>query len=223
MAYDASKGMTALFYGIEGAASLASAYEQSTALQAQGEFQTTMARINQQFADIQAKNVITQGGVQANQIRKRGENIAGAQRATAAAQGIDVNDAQGSASAEVDDTKLMEATDMATAHSNAWKAAWGIQTQSAIGVSTAQFNKSGEDFAANSTLLTGGLKALGAAAKVGGIYAKNGTVSKTTDAYPYPTGLSPGGLLDRSIYGQPQDSSNYYGGSGWWQTPSEGK
>lgn len=218
-----SNSLQALSYGIQGTAALGTAWEQASALEAQGDFQLAMSRINQSFANMQADEVINQGNAAAHQIQKRGKKIVGSQRAAAAAQGLDVNDSQGSAGELIDDSELATANDVATARSNAWMSAWGIKTQANLNVDTAKFNKTGNEFAANQTLLTGGLKALGAGAQVGGIYAKSKTPSgqQTNPKSPtYPTGFTAGQLLDRSIYGSPKPNTKLYGG-GWWQTPDE--
>lgn len=225
MAYDASDSLQAVSAGIGGIAAFGTAWEQASALRAQGSFQTTMAGINAQFAAIQAKQVIDQGNVEANRIRQKGESVVSSQRASAAAQGIAVNDAQGSIAEKTNNTELMEADDIATAKSNAWMTSWGIKTQSTLNMDQAQFNRSGEEFAADQTLLTGGLKMLDSAAKIGGIYAKGSTAkTTTTPSSSYPSGLSPGQLFDRSIYGDPNppqsNSTNFQTGA-WWQKPSK--
>jgi hypothetical protein len=205
MAYDASDSLSALSTGIGGIAAFGTAWEQASALRSQGEFQLAMARINQKFSDMEADQVIRQGNYQAHEVRKRGEKIAGSQRAAAAAQGIDVNDAQGSAAALVDDTKLAEANDVARAHTNAWMQAWGIKTQARLNVDSAEANKAGANFAANQTLLTGGLKLAASALKTGSIYARG---SKTPD-----TGGTLLGTNEKAF--KPEKYT------GWWMTPSK--
>ena len=207
--YDSSNTYSAFSSTIQGAAALGGAYEQYTALQAQGEYQATMARINQQFANMQAEDVMRQGSALADEVHAKGQKTMGAQRAAAAAQGLDVNDADGSVGAQLNDTRRAVIVDMSTAHNNAWKQAWGIKTQAAIGVSQADFNKSGEDFAANSTLLTGGLKAMGSFAKAGGIYARK--VSPDT--------AGTNDLKMPELGGKFGSGKSVY--KDWWQTQTE--
>lgn len=180
-AFDDSTTLTGVGYGIQGAAQIGGAFEQYTALKAQGEFQKTMAQINQQYAGVQAKSVINQGNELADQVQAKGRAVVGSQRAAAAAQGIDVNDSNSSVANKIDDTKLAVAHDVVTAKNNAWQQAWGITTNAANNVSSAKFAQSGANFAANSTLLTGGLRATGDFALASGKFRAGGTAQKNVD------------------------------------------
>lgn len=175
MPYDSGNYLTATGYGVQGLASIGNGYAQYTALKAQGDFQVAMAQINQQFAGIEAKDAVDRGEFEANQIRRRATHVVGDQRAAAAAQGIDVNDSQGSVSDVIADTQLASEQDMTRARSNAWKLAWGIKTQATLNVDTARFNQTGKNFEANQSLLTGGINAMGDALKVAGVFAKTKT------------------------------------------------
>lgn len=161
MAYDSSNGLSAVSAGLSGAAEIGGAYEQSTALEAQGEFQATMARINREFARRQADQVLTAGNEEAAVFIDKGKRVASSQRASAAAQGLDVNDSGGTVADQVNDTYEASMRDAITVKNNAWKQAWGITTNANIGVANADFNQMGNRFAADQTLATGGIRAAG--------------------------------------------------------------
>lgn len=220
MAYDASSPLAAVSAGIQGIAALGSAYEQSTALAMQGEFQANMARINQQFAAIQSKQVLQNGSIQADAARKRGNQEVGAQRASAAAQGLDVNDSNSSFSGIENDTLDSTAHAISTIRSNAWKEAWGITTNASNNVAAADFNEEGEKFAGAQTLLVGGLKATGAFVDSAGMFLKSSSAPSTKstqqDVSTYNLNASQGlksGSTDYQAATAPKGA--------WWMPSSE--
>lgn len=209
----------AINFGLQGVTALGSAWEQSQALQAQGSFQLNMARINQQFADMQADQVMRQGSAEASKIQRSANATVGAQRASAAAQGIDVNDAEGSAANKVSDTMLASAQDIAQTRNNAWMQAWGIRTQAGLNTISAEFNQKGANFAANQTLLTGALKTASSGFQIAGLYGGSGGGKKEQ---------TPGQLLDKSLANDftstatsinQANSTNFVSGA-WWQKDS---
>ncbi len=163
-------------YGLQAAASLGSAYAQSEALKAQGSFQKTMAEINARMARRQAEDSIKRGEEAANQIRKTGKQVAGAQRASAAAQGLDVN--EGSAADLLTDTEMAVTADIINVKNNAWREAWGLQVQATSTLFDAKVNQAAAKQAATQTLLTGGLNALESGTR--GLAAFKGAKAKTT-------------------------------------------
>lgn len=167
---DFSNGFIGLSYGIQSLGQLGTAYEQSQALQAQGNFQRTMAEINQQFANRQADQVVAQGNRQADQIHRSGLQVQGAQRAAAAAQNIRTDD--GSAGDAVDTTRYMSADDQITARANAWREAFGLRTQAQMNVTQAKFQQRANNNAAQATLLGGALSSFGSGMKAVGFGLK---------------------------------------------------
>lgn len=155
---DYSNAFIGLSYGIEAGAQLGSAYMQSEALKAQGQFQQQMAEINQRFANIKADQVVRQGDDQANQLHRRGLQVQGSQRSAAASQGIRVDD--GSAADAVDQTRYLSANDQITTRNNAWREAFGIRTQAGFNVTQAKFQTMANNNAANGTLLGGAMQGL---------------------------------------------------------------
>lgn len=153
---DYSNGYISAAYGLEATAQLGTAYMQSEALRAQGQFQQTIAEINQQFANRRADQVEIQGNMQANRIHRQGLQVQGAQRASAAAQGIRVDD--GSAADAVDQSRYMSADDQITARNNAWREAFGIRTQAKFAMNQAQMQNRANQNTANATLLGGAMQ-----------------------------------------------------------------
>ncbi len=162
-------------YGLMGLGSVATGYAQGQALNAQSSFQKTMAAINARMAKRQADGVIKVGDEQANQIKKKGQQIAGAQRASAAAQGLDVTD--GSVADQLADTDEAVKSDMLNVRNNAWRQAWGIEAQSSLDLQSANTKADALRSEAGQTLLTGGLQALGYGAKSAGAFKASPSAS----------------------------------------------
>ena len=156
---DISNGLQAGAFGLQAAASLGSAFAQSEALRAQGQFQRAMVEINNRFAEERAKDTLQAGNQMAAKIKRKASLTIGAQRAVAAAQGIDV--ASGSITDQIYDTKTQSEDEILTIKNNAWREAFGIRTQAAVNLNEAKFRERASNSAANQTLMTGGLNALG--------------------------------------------------------------
>ncbi len=170
MAIDSYSAMQSGAYGIQAVGSLAGAFAESEALKAQSSFQRTMALINKRFADERATDVIRAGESQANAINVKGKQVAGAQRAAAAAQGLDVSD--GSVAEQIDDTTTAVQNEMIKTRANAWRSAWGIKTEANFNVLESGQKSSAARFAAEQTLLTGGLKSIGSGVQSASYWGK---------------------------------------------------
>lgn len=146
-------------YGINAASSLASAYSQAEALKAQGDYQREMGRINFRFANLRGEDAKKRGEVAAKITRKVGKQQVGSARAKAAAQGIDADD--GSSADVTADIEELAKRDAMTIRNNAWREAWGFKTQAMFDLNQTRMSANAANNAANATLLTGGLQALG--------------------------------------------------------------
>lgn len=176
---DYSNALIGTSFGIQASAEIGTAYAQSQALQAQGQFAQTMANINAKFADVQADQALRQGDRQATLLRQRGVQVQGAQRASAAAQGIRVDD--GSAADLVDQTRTLSADDQITARNNAWREAFGIKTQAQFNVSQANMQARANNNAATGTLIGGLLQGGATAMKATGYGLKAFRDNKTPE------------------------------------------
>lgn len=140
-------------------ASYSGAADQSQAIRTQGAIQSQQLSTNAQLARMQADDAKNRGEIEAQKRARQGAKDQGSQRANLAAQGIDVN--TGSAADIQTDTGRAAATDVATIRSNAWRSAWGFNVEADNMQSQAQFEKIAAESRAGSTIMTGGLNAIG--------------------------------------------------------------
>jgi hypothetical protein len=159
----ASGSLMAMSSFTQGAASFGSAYSQAGAMKAQGDYQAKMAELNSEFAELQAADALKRGDRNASSVIKEGDKVAGAQRASLAGQGVDVN--FGSARTVQDDTRHSAALDALTVKNNAWREAWGYKMQALESSSRGEFAGFAAQNQANNTLLTGGMQAFGSGLK----------------------------------------------------------
>lgn len=145
-------------------------YSQYKAQKAEGDasekmyqFQSQIDESNARLSEMQAKDSIKRGEREEEDHRKRVRGLIGSQRASFAAQGIELSD--GSALDIVEDTASLGAEDALTIRNNAWREAWGYRTQAANLQSSAAFSrvaganaKASSKAAAKNTLITGGLQ-----------------------------------------------------------------
>lgn len=100
-----------------------SVYAQNEASKAQQK----IANRNADLLEQQADSVLAAGEEEAKNARRRTKLLIGEQRASAAAQGLDVN--TGVAADLQDQAAAWGANDEQTIRRNAWRDAWGIRTQ----------------------------------------------------------------------------------------------
>jgi hypothetical protein len=149
-------GVNALFQGIAG---LFGASSEAEALRKRGEYEKAIYDQNARFSELQADDAIRRGSSEALRLRGEGRKIRGAQRASYAGQGVDVN--AGAAVDVGEGTELAIDLDADTIKTNAWREAWGYRVQASESRQRGNLAKAGADRAAGNTLLTGGLKAIG--------------------------------------------------------------
>lgn len=154
-----------------GVTSFLTAYDQSEAQKLQGEFQAYQFTQNKKLAEIAAADAIERGDYQAGQVRLQGRQLKGQQRVAYAAQGIDPN--TGSAAQVQGDTERFTELDALMVKNNAWKEAWGYKMDALNSQGKAAFALSSSKYAANNTLLTGGLQFANTVGKTALWYSKN--------------------------------------------------
>lgn len=153
MANTANQKFAANF--MTGISGLASSYAQAEAAKAQGQYAETVARINARFAEIEAREIKKQGERQAIEHGKKINQIVGAQRAAAAAQGILVG--SGSAGQLEKETREIGYEEQQTIRNNAWRKAFGFKQESESTRLSGEFARSAADFEARNTLIGAGL------------------------------------------------------------------
>ncbi len=153
----ASYGMAAS-NTVGAAGSLAGAISSAGAMRAQGEYQRQQYEFNARIAELQAQDAMDRGDKEASHIRKKGNQIQGAQRAALAAQGIDIS--SGSALDVQVDTDSAIRQDMIQTRNNAWREAWGFRAQALGYQNEGVLAQRATENKARNTLLTGGMQAL---------------------------------------------------------------
>jgi hypothetical protein len=158
-----SSDSSGVLAGLQAAGYVVSAYAQTQALKAQGDYQKNQSEINARFRRLLAKDALKRGDEAAEEVRKKGEQVVGSQRAAAAAQGIDVNsDTALDLQVETDEAV---ASDMRKIRNNAWRESWGFETEANNLISQGNMAVLSSRNMASATLLTGGLQAIGATAQ----------------------------------------------------------
>ena len=104
-----------------------SAYEQAKAQKQEGNYNAQVARNNATIDMQQRSSSLQQGDVEAQQAQMHQAQVLGAQRASLAANGVDLT--QGSAQDLLTTTKFLGAQDVNTIQSNAARTAWGYSVQ----------------------------------------------------------------------------------------------
>lgn len=150
---------------------ITSSYAQSQALKSKADYEEMQARANAKLSDIQANEAMKKGDLNAAAARRKGAEVTGAQRAASAGQGIQID--YGSSLDLQNETTKMSEIDAMTAHNNAWREAWGFRVQAINSTNSAAFQSSADRYEAKSTLLTGGLQAIGYGANAGYDYKQS--------------------------------------------------
>lgn len=139
-------------------ATMSGAFSQAQAAKAQGEFEKQQAEINARFADMKAKEAIRIGDRSAAQHGRKIKSLVGKQRASLAAQGIQVD--TGTAEEIQEQTLEIGREEMEIIRNNAWREAFGYKSQAAGDRMSGQMAESAGRFQATGTLISGGLKAM---------------------------------------------------------------
>lgn len=148
--------------GLGAASSLGGAYAQSRALRTQGKYESQQLGFNARMADLQAEGAERRGQEDAKQIQRERARILGAQRASAAGQGVVVD--AGSALAGQEETAYFSGMDLDTAAFNAFSEAWGHRAQGTGYRQQSRMTRLAGKNASRSTLITGGINAANALA-----------------------------------------------------------
>jgi hypothetical protein len=125
------------------------------ASRAQERFEGKVLSLNQRIVEEQASDVLRRSEFDIRQVRLRGAQIAGSQRARLAVQGIDIS--EGSAAEVQRQTAELTAEDVKTIRSNAYREAAGFKIQSIGIASQRRLARIAGRAQRYGTLLTGGL------------------------------------------------------------------
>jgi hypothetical protein len=158
---------------IQAGSAIGGSLAQAQQYKTQADYEKSVADSNAIMAEIQARDIITRGNKEAEKLKQKGKEIVGAQRTALAAQGIDIE--SGSALDVQLDTASQIAGDIVTIRNNAWLEAWGLRYQSTQYSFQGQMAYMAGQNKAKTTLLTGGMEAVGYTAQGAGWLSKMGS------------------------------------------------
>lgn len=166
----------------QGVSSLFTSSAQSSAIEAQGEYQKQMFQMNSRLAEMQADDAIRRGDRAAYLYKKDVKRTIGNQRAALAAQGIEVND--GSALEVQMDTASQGEIDALTIKNNAYREAWGYKMEALTASSRGEYASISSKFDSSMTMLGGISGAAGSFLKAGSSFADMYPGKKNTSDIP---------------------------------------
>jgi hypothetical protein len=136
-----------------------SGYSSASAIKAQGNYKSAAANANAKLSNLQAEDAIARGDKAVMDHGKAVRALIGKQRANFAGQGIDVG--SGSAAAFQNESDFLGSLDALTLKNNAARESLGYRIQGINYRAQGEFDRLAAKNAARTTLLTGGLSALG--------------------------------------------------------------
>jgi hypothetical protein len=107
------------------------------------EYQSKVEANNAQVAEWQAQDAEKRGQEEGQRARRANSQLRGQQRASMAANGLDLN--SGSALALLDDTEYFGAVDQQTVADNTRNEAWALRSRSQNFMAQSQLNKTGAE------------------------------------------------------------------------------
>lgn len=148
--------------------------EQAGAERDAGKYQAEVAEVNAKQSDYRAEQAGRIGAIKEEQHRAQVRQMVGSQRATLAANGVDVG--SGTAAALVDETYTLGEADALTIRYNAMNEAWGFRAQAGEDRQQGQFAKYRGKVQSRNTYLTtaASLASQGAQGYANGIFGKKG-------------------------------------------------
>ena len=138
--------------------SIASGFENASAIKAQGDYSSTIANSNAAMAKLKASQTLQAGDMATSRQNLKTQAAVGSARAAGGASGIDVN--SGSSAMVQSGIQTAGAIDEATIRNNAARAAWGYDVQASQDTFQGQFSQLTAKAKANQSLVTGGLQAV---------------------------------------------------------------
>lgn len=167
-------------FGLTGiATSLFGAGAEAEALRQQGEYQARIYEFNAKLQDIFSADAIRRGDADAAAVMREARQVRGAQRASFAAQGVEVD--AGSAYDVQAETDYHAKLDALEVKNNAWREAWGYKVQKLDLEMRADLARKGGQAAADASWLSGGLKAFGYGAGVAAEIGRGATTRTPKD------------------------------------------
>ena len=146
-----------------------SAYTTAGAQSAQGKSAQEAADFNARMLEMRAQDAIDRGDYQAGRVRTAAKGAVSGQRASYAAQGIQID--SGSAAAMAGDTMDQAEQDIKQTKINAWRESWGLKAEAEGQRQQGAYARMAGDQAAANTMLVGGIKVLSGGIRAYGDWA----------------------------------------------------
>lgn len=168
----ATGSMSAIYasMGTSAIGSIGNGISQSRAISAQGDVQQAIANSNAKISDLQARQTIEAGDVEASRLNLKTQAAIGATRARQGASGVAVN--SGTNALVQNAEANAGAIDEMTIRSNAARKAWGYQTQSLQDTYQGKVASMTAKNQAEQTVLTNGLGAISGPLSIYANYSK---------------------------------------------------
>jgi hypothetical protein len=166
--------------GISTAAGIGNTVSQGIAAQGQNAYTQSQARINLGWNQIQQDDVRRAGDLAASRQHQRTNQLIGAQRAAAAASGVDPG--VGSALDLQEEASMLGAIDADTIRSNAYRQALGLRAEQAQIMNRARMSGIEARGAMRGSIISGGMQAAQGAAMMGYYSEKYGGMNAPLSA-----------------------------------------
>jgi hypothetical protein len=165
---------------VQGGMSLYGANKEAAALREQGEYRNKIGQINANLANEQATDAIKRGEQDTFLVRDQAAKVQGAQQVAFAASGVDSN--SGSAADVQRESQIAASMDVTKIRNNAHREAWGYRVQADNATREGRLAQIAGNNAADSTLITGGIKGLGSVFEAANQFSKFGGSAKSVDS-----------------------------------------
>lgn len=157
--------------------SLASGLMESTAARSAGRFERQQAEFNARLAELKAEDAIARGDEDAKRFAKEVKQFKGKQLAAMATQGVALDSKSFENIRE--ETERLSAFDEMQIRNNAWRDAWGLRSEAQQLRQAGRFADMAGKAKARTSLLTGGLQAIGYGAQAYGQWSKGAPVASS--------------------------------------------
>jgi len=151
-------GALAVLGGISAVSSISGSITESGAIKSKASYEAQQLEFNSKLADLNARSTERVGKENAQNYKTQIKQLIGSQRASMAAQGIDIS--SGSALDIQVETAELGALDALTIRNNAFREAAGYRIEAAGYTGQAEFTRVAGESNARNTLISGGLSAI---------------------------------------------------------------
>lgn len=159
-------GASALMAGV----SLGTGFLEAAGAESEGKFARQQSEFNARLAEVQAEETLKRGESEARSLKREARQFKGSQTAAMASQGVDIESA--SFESIQSNTEKLSAFDEMEIRNQAWREAWGLRVEASNERLQGKFAEKAGKARARTSLLTGGLSAIGHGAEAWGKWPK---------------------------------------------------